>query len=68
MNAREKWKNQHWGGKARDLKRGATVTEWGVEVHQSAVCFSVAGMVTQGACVCGLGRAHADSVAAACSS
>lgn len=41
-------------GSEWDQERGARVTGWGVEVHQSALCCSVAGRVSRGACACGL--------------
>lgn len=41
-------------GSEWDQDRGARVTGWGVEVHQSALCCSVAGRVSRGACACGL--------------
>lgn len=69
-------------GSEWDQERSARVTAWGVEVHQSALCSSVAGMVSQGVCLWAgkvsisaaatpemlLRGAYTDSVAAAYSS
>lgn len=53
MNTREKWKNQHWGGKARELsgtRRGVPGLLGGGWRYTRVTCAhsSVAGMVSQG--------------------